>query len=105
MAGHAGFRKLLDELWELHLKKEADYGLGGYSFANVRAASDFGVPAWVGAMIRANDKMSRIKSFLQNGRLNNESVEDTLLDLAAHALIALALRREDQEIENSKNLG
>jgi hypothetical protein len=48
-------------------------------------------------MIRANDKMHRIKSLLQNGSLKNESVEDSLMDLAAYCLIALTLRREETE--------
>jgi hypothetical protein len=94
--GHPEYLKLLDEMRVLHCKKAADYGRGEDPFANVRAGADFGVPAWVGVMIRANDKMHRIKSFIQNGELKNESVEDSLKDLAAYALIALVLLREEQ---------
>lgn len=93
--GHPEYLKLLDEMKELHCRKAADYGRGKDPFANVRAGADFGVPAWVGVMIRANDKMHRIKSFLANGSLKNESVEDSLKDLAAYALIALVLYREE----------
>ena len=92
--GHPGFLKILDEIREMHRRKVADYGQGEDFFANVRASEKVGVPAWVGTMIRANDKMVRIQSFIQNGELKNESVEDSLLDLAAYAIIALALRRE-----------
>lgn len=94
--GHPEYLKILDEMRELHVRKAADYGRGEDPLANVRAGSDFGVPAWVGVMIRANDKMHRIKSFLKNGNLKNESVEDSLKDLAAYALIALVLYREIQ---------
>jgi hypothetical protein len=94
MSGSPEYFKLLDEMKELHAKKSADYGRGVDPFANVRASTEFGVPAWVGVMIRANDKMHRIKSFIQNGDLANESVEDSLKDLAAYALIALVLKRE-----------
>ena len=94
-AGHAGYLALLDELRSLHLKKAADYGRGADPLANCRASSDFGVPAWVGVMVRCADKMHRIKSFVANGTLANESIEDSLLDLASYALIALALRREE----------
>lgn len=93
--GHPEYLKLLDEMRELHLKKAADYGRGADPLANCRASADFGVPAWVGVIMRGNDKMHRIKSFLQNGRLANESVEDSLKDLAAYALIALVLFREE----------
>lgn len=96
MAGHAGYLKLLDEMRELHCRKSADYGRGSDPFANCRASADFGMPAWVGVMVRAGDKMHRIKSFIANGNLANESVEDSLMDLAAYALIALTLRREEQ---------
>lgn len=94
LGGHPGYLKLLDEMKELHCRKAADYGRGQDPLANVRAGADFGVPAWVGVMIRANDKMHRIKSFLANGSLKNESVEDSLKDMAAYALIALVLYRE-----------
>jgi hypothetical protein len=95
--GHPGYLALLDEMRELHCRKAADYGAGADPFANVRASVEFGVENWVGVMIRANDKMRRIKSFIANGSLKNESIEDSLKDLAAYALIALVLRREEQE--------
>jgi len=95
--GHPEYLKLLDEMRELHIKKAADYGRLSDPFANVRASADFGMPAWVGVMVRAGDKMHRIKSFIANGSLRNESVEDSLKDLAAYALIALVLLREEQD--------
>lgn len=94
--GHPEFLKLLDEMRELHCRKAADYGRGADPFANVRASAEFGIPAWVGVMIRAGDKLHRIKSFVANGSLKNESVEDSLKDLAAYSLIALVLLREEQ---------
>lgn len=95
-AGHPGYLKLLDEMRELHVRKAADYGRGADPLANCRGSVEFGVPAWVGTMIRAMDKVHRIKSFVANGSLKNESVEDSLKDLAAYALIALVLYREQQ---------
>ena len=88
------FHAALREIGELHDRKRADYGTDGDSFANVRASEEFGVPAWLGAVVRANDKMSRLKTFALRGSLANEGVEDSLLDLAAYALIALVLFRE-----------
>lgn len=102
--GHPEYLKLLDELRELHLKKSADYGTGKDPFANCRSGAEFGVDPWIGVMIRANDKVQRIKSFLQNGTLKNESVEDSLLDLAAYSLIALVLFREQKQHKIDRSL-
>jgi hypothetical protein len=89
------FLQICDEIVEMHNKKQADYGRVGDPFANVRASADFGVPAWVGCMIRANDKMRRIQTAAQGSTLKNEGVEDSLLDLAVYAIIGLVLYRED----------
>src|SRR5437899_2126780 len=91
------FGAIIDELKELHNKKSADYGSGADPYANVRSSADFGVPPWVGAMIRGNDKITRIKAFIRNGNLKNESLEDSLRDLAAYAVIALVLWEEQRE--------
>lgn len=92
--GHPDFYRILGEMEALHEKKSADYGLGKDTLANVRASEDFGIPAWVGAALRMNDKMIRLKAFAQKGSLQNESVEDSLQDIAAYAIIALILYRE-----------
>lgn len=90
------FMRAIGEIIELHNKKQADYGRTNDPFANVRASADFGVPAWVGCMIRANDKMKRIQKAASGGQLVNESVEDSLMDLATYALIGLVLFREQR---------
>lgn len=88
------FLVLLDEIAHLYARKQADYGRTTDPFANVRASENFGVPAWQGCMIRANDKMHRIQSFCLHGDLFNESVEDSLIDLAVYTIMALILYRE-----------
>lgn len=82
---------------ELHCRKVADYGRDHDPLANCRASGEFGIDPWIGVMVRAMDKVHRIKSFLANGKLENESVEDSLKDLAAYALIALVLFREQSK--------
>lgn len=88
------FHMALVEIAALHDAKQHDYGRDSDPFANIRASEEFGVPAWMGAVLRGNDKMSRLKTFAQKGVLKNESVEDSLMDLAVYALIALVLFRE-----------
>lgn len=95
--GHAGYLALLEKMRDLHIRKAADYGRGEDPMANLRASAEFGIPTWVGVMIRANDKMHRIKSFVQNGDLANESIEDSFMDLAAYALLAAILYEEDRQ--------
>lgn len=95
-AGHPEFHRILDEMRALHIKKAADYGAGSDVLANCRASAEFGIPAWLGVAIRMNDKMTRIKSLACNGSLQNESVEDSFLDVACYAIIALILYREQK---------
>lgn len=89
------FHRLLEEMGAMHDRKQADYGRADDPFANVRASEDFGVPAWVGAMVRANDKMRRLQAAATGSELKNEGVEDSLIDLAVYSIIALILYREE----------
>lgn len=88
------FYQILVEAAQIHDKKQRDYGRTGDPFANVRASEDFGIPGWVGCMIRANDKMRRLQKAAAGGQLANETVEDSLIDLVVYTAIALALWRE-----------
>ena len=96
--GSKRFHEILKELGELHDKKQEDYGSDRDPFANVRSSEDFGVPGWVGALVRGNDKVSRLKSFIRKGTLRNESVEDSLRDLAVYAVISLVLYEESVHV-------
>ena len=89
------FHKLLVEIGDLHDKKQKDYGTPQDPFANVRGATEFGLPASMGAFIAMNDIMSRIKSFCANGRLENEPLDNSLRDMAVYSLIALVLWEEE----------
>lgn len=93
----ARFHELLKEIGELHDKKQKDYGTPTDPFANVRGATEFGLPAPMGAFIAMSDIMSRIKSFCVNGRLENESLDNALRDMAVYSLIALVLHEEENE--------
>lgn len=94
------FKAILKEMAALHDKKAKDYGTGTDPLANVKASAGFGVPAWVGVLIRMNDKMIRLQSLCQKGYLANESAEDSLRDLAVYSIIALILREE--EVKNGQ---
>ena len=78
------FDGICRDLMTLHAKKNKDYG-------NAADASyrDFGLISYV---IRLNDKMNRLKSLTKPGveqEVKSESIEDTLMDLAAYAIMAI----------------
>ena len=88
------FSDILDEIKEMHDRKQQDYGSKSDPFANVRASEDFGIAGWIGCLTRANDKMRRLQAAARGQNLRNESVEDSLLDLAVYSIIGLVLYRE-----------
>jgi len=90
----ARFHELLEQMGDLHDRKQADYGKGDDPFANVRGSEDFGVDPWIGAMVRLNDKIRRLQSLIANGALKNESAYDSFRDIAVYAIIALVLFEE-----------
>lgn len=98
--GHASSTALLNVLAdaaELHVRKGKDYGSDKDPFSNVRASEDFGIPAWVGCVMRANDKMKRLQTFAKKGVLANESAADSLRDNIVYFAIATVLFEEASE--------
>ena len=94
------FFELCDWLKEIHKKKSRDYGCpsGEDPLANIRNGAKFvGIPSWKGAMVRLSDKVTRLASYNATGRLENESLEDNLVDLASYSLLALLLHREERD--------
>jgi hypothetical protein len=86
----------------MHRRKSSDYGCpsGTDPLANIRNGAKFvGIPDWKGAMVRLSDKVTRLATYNATGRLENESLDDTLFDLASYALLALLLHREDRDAE------
>lgn len=88
------FHRILRDLGHLHDRKQADYGSDTDPFANVRASNEWGIDEWVGAMVRATDKVRRLQSFARKGSLANESAVDAFDDLAVYAVIARVLYEE-----------
>lgn len=93
------FHQLLKEIGELHDRKQEDYGRDDAPFANVESSADFGTLPWVGALIRLNDKVNRLKALSRKGSLANESAEDSMRDIAVYALIALVLFEKQKALK------
>jgi hypothetical protein len=84
-------KETFDKLLAITKKKNADYaGKGGDAFNNFTRVEALGIATTEqGFVTRMTDKLSRIISFMQNGELQvkDESVEDTLLDLANYCVL------------------
>lgn len=103
-AGDPRFHRMLKLIGDLHDKKQADYGSKSDPFANVRASEEFGVAPWVGALVRLNDKVTRLKQFSRRGTLANESAKDSMLDISVYALIAHILYEEVESALPNPNI-
>ena len=95
--GSERFLDVLDRIRLLHKNKSADYGSETDPLANIRSGAEFvGIEPWRGCMVRICDKMQRLKTFCRTGKLVHEGVEDTLMDLASYAIVAMVLFGEER---------
>ena len=96
--GHPDFYQILEELADLHARKNQDYS-GDDPLANFKLCETAGIPAWKGVVVRLTDKMSRILTFAKKGTLEvkDEAITDTLQDMAVYAILALILYREGKK--------
>lgn len=89
------FKNLLKEMWGIRQAKREDYNVKAddnfLQIENFKMAELFGVPSYVGILIRISDKFTRLASFVRKGfnAVKDESVEDTLLDLANYSLLCI----------------
>ena len=94
--GHPAFYKLLDDMAELHSRKNHDYAGTSDPLKNLRACVRLDLEPFMGVMVRLQDKWSRLEEFVKSNELmvKNESVIDTLMDNAVYSLLAIILYQE-----------
>lgn len=90
VATHAGICK---EINNLYARKNHDYG---DSFAKVRSLKPDA------CVVRFIDKVLRIDTLLSGAeqRVNDESIDDSLMDLANYAIMELTERKLERAMEN-----
>jgi len=90
------FHKLLEEIGRLHDMKNSDYAEDVDPLSNFRLCEKFGIPAWKGCLVRMSDKMSRLFQLAkkEEASVKEETVVDTLKDLATYSLICVLLYEE-----------
>ena len=77
---------IIDELGNLLISKQRDYGPGNINNA-------YGGPI-NGLMVRMGDKFERLKNLLASGHTpQHESIEDSFKDLANYCIIAMMVTR------------
>ena len=98
------YYEILDVIKNLHDQKRHDYGANEDIFANFRLSELSGIPAWQGSVVRMGDKYARISNFIKKGefKFKEESIKDTLMDMAIYSLITMILFEEEEE-KNDKN--
>lgn len=95
--GDPTYLQLLEDMKSLHIKKNAGYsGDSQDRWANFRLAETLGVSTFLGVMVRMSDKWIRITNLVKNSSFDKvgEAIEDTLMDLASYALIAICILKE-----------
>lgn len=88
-------------------KKNSDYCGGEQStdaLANFKAASQFNLHPATGLLLRVQDKLMRVQSFVADGqlRVDNESVEDACDDIVNYAILLKAIFTEEKQKPKSK---
>ncbi len=95
-----------DKMVAITSKKNADYtGATGDPFANFKCVEQLGiVNTEEGFLTRMMDKVSRINTFIKKGvlQVSDESVEDTLLDLANYSILLAGYIRSKKQKGESK---
>ncbi len=88
--------KIFKEMFQTYVKKNADYG---NSFE--KSIEKFGL---VASAVRLSDKLERFSNLICNdAQVKDESIEDTLLDMANYAaMTVLFLRKEREKMNNLK---
>lgn len=73
---------------ETSKRKNSDYASNVDAFKNFRGCESFGLTVEQGIMVRMSDKFARIGNLLnKKGEVKDESISDTLSDLANYAMI------------------
>ena len=87
-------RELQDMQYRLFCSKQQDYGSGNISLGGDMESEKDKNFAMLGLAIRMNDKMQRLLNLIKdNKEPNNESLEDTLIDISTYALMTIIVNK------------
>lgn len=85
------YREICDELYRLLTRKRGYYGCKEDPLENALGVEDDGIPAWQYQAARIGEKTRRLR-----GPLETITRQKTLLDIAGHAVVAIACERRQE---------
>ena len=97
-------KELTEEAYAIIQKKNHDYTGGGDDpYANFRMANSFGVHPAVGLSLRIGDKLQRISTFANRGKLevDGEGLRDACTDIINYAILCYGLLTEETTNDGS----
>jgi hypothetical protein len=102
-------RKTTDKCMDIMLKKNSDYTGGSKAtdaLSNFKVASLLGCHPVLGLLLRMQDKIQRVRSFIADGtlRVTGETVEDACDDMVNYSILCKALLVEETELINSNKI-
>ncbi len=98
LGGDPLFYQLLLDIAALHARKNHDYAKQGHPLSNLTACEQIGITPYKGVLVRLQDKWSRIVELAsKEAAVKDETIEDTHLDAAVYNLLAIVVRRREQE--------
>ena len=100
-------KETCDAAQEIMRQKNSDYTGGSEAtdaLANFKASLALNLHPVTGLLLRVQDKIMRIRSFVADGELRvmNESVEDACDDIVNYAILCKALLREEAETKDKE---
>jgi hypothetical protein len=103
---HRTYAQLVEEIVRLHDAKGHDYD-DGAGRDNLHAAAELGIDPFLGVLLRISDKWHRITAITRKKayHVKDETVTDTLLDMANYALLAVEIYEEQQYGRTEKKRG
>ena len=94
------YTKIVNEMYEIYKAKNVDYGDSVHD-----TFLKYGLLSF---LVRMEDKISRLRSLTLKGkkeqRVKNESILDTLQDLANYAILAIIELEEQADTKNSEGI-
>lgn len=85
------YREICDELYRLLTRKRGYYGCKEDPLENALGVEADGIPAWQYQAARIGEKTRRLR-----GPLETITRQKTLLDIAGHAVVAIACERRQE---------
>lgn len=100
MALQSAFDCILGKMKAIHDKKNHDYAKEASPFSNFEYASQVAlIPVYKVFMTIIGIKMARLNELLDSGKTpNNESIQDTFIDLATYTAIMAAYFQNKEKV-------